>query len=81
MAGVPDEVVVRADQVSAEFFDDFKAKLLARRRSALPLVAHADFAWLIRLIQGELGEKEMGPANASMQFRMIREAIGRYEKS
>jgi len=81
MAGVPSDVVVRADQVSAEFFQNFKAKLAMRHHSALPLVAHADFAWLIRLVQGEIGETEMGPASAKQQLAMIKRAIGRYEKS
>ncbi len=81
MAGVPDDVVVRADQVSAEFFENFKAKLASRRRSALPLVAHADFAWLLRLVQGEVGRAEMGPASAANQLAMIKQAVGRYEVS
>ena len=55
LAGVPNDVVTRADQVSAEFFKAFKEKLEGRRQSALPLVAHADFAWLLRLAQGEGG--------------------------
>lgn len=49
MAGVSEEVVTRADKVSAEFFEAFKQKLASKRQSALPLVALADFAWLMRL--------------------------------
>lgn len=54
MAGVPDLVVSRADQVSAEFFMAFKSKLASRRQDALPVVAQADFAWLLKLATGSL---------------------------
>ena len=81
MAGVPNEVVVRADQVSAEFFEDFKAKIDSRRRSSMPLVAHSDFAWLLRLVRGQVNGTLMGPADAGKQLAMIKSAIGRYEKS
>ena len=79
MAGVPNDVVARADQVSAEFFESFNAKFESRRQSALPLVAHADFAWLIRLVQGEVSDKTMGQANAGKQLAIIKQAIGRYK--
>ena len=82
MAGVPENVVVRADQVSAEFFENFKTKMASRRRSALPLVAHADFTWLMHLVQGRCGDGDgVGPASAGEQLAVIRRAIGCYESS
>lgn len=77
---MPNEVVIRADQVSAEFFEDFKTKLESRRQSALPLVAHSDFVWLLRLVKGQLDEKDLGPAGAAKQLATIKRAIGRYER-
>jgi DNA mismatch repair protein MSH6 len=79
LAGVPSEVVTRADQVSAEFFQAFKVKLASKRRSILPLVAHADFAWLMRLAMDE-GMKG-GMAGVGEQMGVIRRAVGRYEQS
>lgn len=93
MAGVPPVVLERADQVSSEFFDMFRKKLEGRRRSTLPLVAQADFAWLFKLVQGlELGTAS-GPgvglirteggqkASVAEQVDVIRRAIGHYEVS
>ncbi|ORY31917.1 muts domain V-domain-containing protein [Naematelia encephala] len=84
MAGVQTDVVIRADQVSAEFFRDFKAKLASRRRSALPLVAHADFVWLLKVVTGEIeADVRQGwrTAKVGEQMDIIRRAIGHYEDS
>lgn len=63
MAGVDEQVVRRADKVSAEFFEAFKAKLEKKRQSALPIVALADFAWLIRT--AATGGKQNGDGSAN----------------
>jgi DNA mismatch repair protein MSH6 len=76
MAGVPLDVVHRADQVSAEFFQAFKLKMASRRSSALPVVAHADFAWLMRLAMGDV---EVVKGMVGDQMGIIRRAIGAYE--
>lgn len=83
MAGVPLEVVSRAEQVSQEFFEAFKTKVVNRRRSKLPLVAQADFTWLLKLAMGQLGAvaavEEGGPKdNVGRQMEIIRRAIGTY---
>ncbi|WWD22313.1 hypothetical protein CI109_106804 [Kwoniella shandongensis] len=80
MAGVPNEVVLRAESVSDQFFQDFKAKLVQKRQSALPLVAQADFAWLMKLVKASEGE---GKSLASLkeQLEVVRRAIGKYETS
>ena len=78
MAGVPLDVVSRADQVSAEFFAAFKLKLDSRRQSAVPLVAQADFAWLMRLAAG-MYEDGKDKSSVGEQVNMIRKVIGTYE--
>jgi DNA mismatch repair protein MSH6 len=47
MAGVDEEVVIRAESISDEFFQAFKIKLRSKRQSALPLEAQADFVFLM----------------------------------
>lgn len=84
MAGVPASVVTRAQTVSEDFFKTFKAKLDARRRSSLPLTAHADFAYLMKIALNKDVEREVaagGSRKASVgeQLEMIRACIGRYE--
>ena len=57
LAGVPDEVVNRAEVVSHDFAKQFKAKLDDRKKalsSKLPLVAQADFTYLLSLAMGNL---------------------------
>jgi DNA mismatch repair protein MSH6 len=82
------DVVKRADQVSAEFFDAFKAKLASKRRSALPLVALSDFAWLVRTAAGAIkpegdmqveGEAAQATQPVGRQMELIRRAVDTYE--
>ncbi|KAJ7695011.1 muts domain V-domain-containing protein [Mycena olivaceomarginata] len=58
LAGVPTEVVKRADVISKKFAEQFKQKLLDRQKhdatSRLPLVAQADFAYLFALGTGKI---------------------------
>ncbi|KAF7338601.1 DNA mismatch repair protein [Mycena venus] len=58
LAGVPIEVVERADIISRKFAEQFKQKLLDRQKhdatSRLPLVAQADFAYLFGLGTGKI---------------------------
>ena len=87
MAGVPASVVTRAQAVSEDFFKAFKAKLDARRRSSLPLTAHGDFAYLMKVALGKTAEKESPivarsggrKATVGEQLDMIRACIGKYE--
>ncbi|OCF44263.1 DNA mismatch repair protein MSH6 [Kwoniella heveanensis CBS 569] len=76
MAGVPAEVVTRAEDVSDQFFAAFNAKLSSRRQSSLPLEAQADFAWLMRLVQG--CARVEGVASDGDQLGMVRRALEGY---
>jgi DNA mismatch repair protein MSH6 len=87
MAGVPASVVSRAQTVSAEFFKTFKDKLDAKRRSSLPLQAHADFVYLLNVALGRNkveADVGMGPtpgtkASLRAQLDVIRGCIEKYE--
>ena len=68
-------MVTRADQVSAEFFAAFKEKLASRRKSTQPVLAAADFAFLIG---AAIGIPTSGPALATDQLDMIRRVVGTY---
>ncbi|WVF66380.1 hypothetical protein IAT40_001120 [Kwoniella sp. CBS 6097] len=78
MAGVPTEVVTRAEEVSNQFFAAFNAKLSSRRQSSLPLEAQADFAWLMRLVQGQGCARTEGVAGDGDQLGMVRKALEGY---
>lgn len=57
LAGVPLEVVERAEVVSKDFAKHFKEKLEGKKTKAsgrLPLVAQADFAYLYKLATGAI---------------------------
>ncbi|KAJ6500392.1 muts domain V-domain-containing protein [Mycena sanguinolenta] len=58
LAGVPIEVVKRADIISKKFAEQFKQKMLDRQKhnatSQLPLAAQADFAYLFGLGTGKI---------------------------
>lgn len=54
LAGVPTDVVDRADAVSKDFARQFKEKLEGKKKQTrLPLVAQADFAYLYGLATGK----------------------------
>ncbi|KAH6917837.1 DNA mismatch repair protein msh6 [Coprinopsis sp. MPI-PUGE-AT-0042] len=57
LAGVPDSVVERADVVSAEFAKQFKERLQLKKKesasSRVPLVAQADFVFLLKMATGQ----------------------------
>jgi len=75
LAGVPQNVIARADEVSAQFFAVFQEKLSSRRQSSLPLTAQADFAWLLKLATGQAPETT---ATVSQQLDIVRRAAARY---
>ena len=79
MAGVFEDVVTRADQISAEFFEAFKAKLTGRRQSDLSLMAQSDVAWLMKLAAVD-GDDPMsgGKGDRLMALNLVRKAIERY---
>ena len=71
LAGVPLEVVERADIVSKNFAQQFKEKMTNSRKNdatgRLPLAAQADFAYLLGLTTGKI---EM-PADASRRKQVL----------
>ncbi len=73
-----DSVVSRAETVSGEFFDAFNKKLATRRRSALPVVAQADFRFLMSLFNDSAEKSDINLGSKAAQLRIIREAIGGY---
>ena len=71
LAGVPLEVVERADAVSKDFARHFKEKLEGKKVKAagrMPLAAQADFAYLFKLATGVLDM----PADAFRRREVLR---------
>ena len=72
LAGVPIEVVERADVVSKDFAKQFKEKIEGKKkgkgRAILPLTVQADFAYLYSV---GLGKREM-PANSVRQHEVLK---------
>lgn len=54
LAGVPRNVIERAENISKDFADQFQKKMVSRRTSTLPLSVQADVAFLIKLASGAL---------------------------
>lgn len=58
LAGVPADVVQRAEVVSDDFAKKFKERIEGKQKksatSKLPLLAQADFAYLVALASGKL---------------------------
>lgn len=75
---MPEEVVSRAEAVSHQFFDNQQARVSSRRQSTLPLVAHTDFAFLLRLA---LADKAELPPGGAEVFRLLRRSIPGYEEA
>ncbi|KAF9233196.1 muts domain V-domain-containing protein [Melanogaster broomeanus] len=57
LAGVPSDVVSRAEVISEDFAKQFKARIEGKKKhlaSTLPLVAQADFKYLLTLAKGDV---------------------------
>lgn len=94
LAGVPPDVVNRAEVVSKDFAYQFHTKMAAKRSTAssatgttLPLVAQADFAYLFRTAMNlgggdeEVGgtrEKRGGAAKQNEVLKVLRGAVSHY---
>ncbi|EGO03735.1 hypothetical protein SERLA73DRAFT_119383 [Serpula lacrymans var. lacrymans S7.3] len=72
LAGVPTEVVKRAEVVSEDFAKKFKARLEGKQKASaslrLPHVVQADFVYLLNLASG----KERIPDDAFMQRQLLK---------
>jgi DNA mismatch repair protein MSH6 len=58
LAGVPQEVVERADTISKKFEEQFKARVEARQKqrtsSKFSVTTQADFVYLVKLATGQI---------------------------
>jgi DNA mismatch repair protein MSH6 len=76
VAGVPDEVVARAEVVSKSFAKQFKEKELARQKSdasaRIPVQSQADFAYLFKIGMGfiELHENAVRRKEALKRMKL-----------
>jgi DNA mismatch repair protein MSH6 len=81
LAGVPPEVVERAEVISEDFARQFKEKMkIKEKKSAgagLPLVAQADFAYLHGLASGKLALPENEVRRREVLLRM-KEVVRNY---
>jgi len=77
LAGVPLEVVTRAETISKDFAQQFKTKQAGKKTSTLPLVAQADFAYLVKLATGAI---VLDPDTAKMKatFEILQRAVSKY---
>jgi DNA mismatch repair protein MSH6 len=81
LAGVPREVVERAEVVSQDFAKQFKEKMADRKKksasSRLPLEVQADFVYLYGLASGTIKLPEHPVRQREVLVR-LKETLGRY---
>lgn len=81
LAGVPTEVVKRAEVVSEDFARKFKAKIEGKQEKSaaakLPLVAQADFVYLYKLATGTLKIPE-DPFKQRELLKALKETVRKY---
>ena len=81
LAGVPIEVVKRAEVVSEDFARQFKEKLEGKQKKSstarLPLVAQADFAYLYALDTGKLTMPD-DPHKRRELLKGLKETVRKY---
>ena len=84
LAGVPLEVVERADSVSKDFAKQFKERLQLKQKqdeaSRMPIVARADFVYLYRIATGELQLSD-DPVRRKQVLAMMKKTVQRYVKN
>lgn len=73
LAGVPPQVVARAESISTDFADKFLKKLAERQTSKLSLTAQADFAYLWKMVQGEV-DVDAEPVRSRRALQLIASA-------
>ncbi|KAI0266519.1 muts domain V-domain-containing protein [Gloeopeniophorella convolvens] len=80
LAGVPTDVVERAEVISKDFAHKFKEKIEGKRKKSasarLPIDAQADFAYLYKLATGQC-ELDGDPMRRQETLRSLKVAIGR----
>lgn len=83
LAGVPIEVVKRAEIISNDFARQFKEKLEGKQKlsatARLPLVAQADFAFLYELATGKIAIPD-DPYKRRELLKGLKETVRKYVK-
>ncbi|TDL25149.1 DNA mismatch repair protein Msh6 [Rickenella mellea] len=77
LAGVPMEVVKRAEVVSNDFARQFKERIEGKRTSTLPLVAQADFAYLVGVATGKTSLPESKVLRGEV-LKCLQKTVGKY---
>ncbi|KAF5351341.1 hypothetical protein D9758_008002 [Tetrapyrgos nigripes] len=81
LAGVPLDVVERAEVISKNFAEQFKEKLQAKQQKSasakLPLTAQADFAYLVKLASGQLTMPD-DPARQKAVLSLLKKVVQKY---
>jgi DNA mismatch repair protein MSH6 len=77
LAGVPMEVVKRAEVISTDFAKKFKERIEGKRTTTLPIYAQADFAYLTKLARGEIKLPDE-PVKKREIMSVLRSAVGKY---
>jgi len=81
LAGVPMDVVRRADVISKDFARKFKEKVQIKQQKnpacKMPLVAQADFVYLYKLGTGQLEACE-DPVRTAESLKRMKEIFRRY---
>ncbi|KAG9309590.1 DNA mismatch repair protein Msh6 [Chiua virens] len=80
LAGVPSDVVSRAEVISEDFAKQFKARIEGKKKqlaSKLALVAQADFNFLLSLANGELKLPD-DPFKKRELLRMLKSSVRAY---
>lgn len=81
LAGVPLEVVERADAISKDFAKQFKERLQLKQKqngaSRMPITARADFAYLFKIATGELQMPE-DPVRQKQVLALLKSTVRRY---
>jgi DNA mismatch repair protein MSH6 len=83
LAGVPLEVVKRADTISEIFAKQFKERLQLKKKQdgslRMPIVARADFAYLFKIATGQLQLPD-DPVRQKQVLAMLKNTVRRYVK-
>lgn len=80
LAGVPSEVVSRAEVISDDFAKQFKARIDGKKKqlaSKLPLVAQADFKYLLALVDGN-SKLSDDPYKKRELLRLLKRSVRAY---
>ncbi|KAJ7591055.1 DNA mismatch repair protein Msh6 [Mycena floridula] len=78
LAGIPLEVVERADLISKKFAEQFKERLAAKQKTAkLSIEAQADFVYLFKLATGQVS-LPTDPARQRVLLKLLKETARRH---